>query len=159
MSKGAPLSLSPATRELLEQVVREGSLDGSLAALGSSPSNRMNSKFADGAKRRLTSDGEFDEQLPVHPRAKATETGLPDGVASMTEWGQTLIVSGKYTKDQMSYAELAKFSAQVHVAYCTWLITQKDRSDLTAPIPDLVSYLVRQLIQGLFRRQHHCPKA
>ena len=77
----------------------------------------------------------------------------------MAEWGQTLIVSGKYTKDQMSYAELAKFSAQVHVAYCTWLITQKDRSDLTAPIPDLVSCLVRRLIQGLFRRQHHCPKA
>ena len=39
--------------------------------------NRMNSKFevipaamSDGAKRRLTSDGEFDEQLPVPRRPR-----------------------------------------------------------------------------------------
>ena len=48
MSKGAPLSLSPASRELLEQVVREGSLDGLLAALGSSHAESDETGLPDG---------------------------------------------------------------------------------------------------------------
>jgi hypothetical protein len=53
MSKGAPLSLSPATRELLEQVVREGSLDGLLAALGSSPSESDEFKVRGDSRRNV----------------------------------------------------------------------------------------------------------
>ena len=77
-SKGAPSNLSSATRELLAQVAREGSLDGLMAALGS-----------------------------------------------------------QSEKDQL------------HMAYCTWLIAQKSRNDLTAPIRDLVNFLDRASSEGV----------
>lgn len=40
-------------------------------------------------------------------------------------------------------------------------MTQKGRSDLTAPMRDLVDYLVKATSDGssgLFPGQHHCPK-
>ena len=124
--------------------------------------NRMNSKFevipaamSDGAKRRLTSDGEFDEKLPVPRRPRpAFLMELLQRQRGARPWSSP---EGTQGPDELCRA--GQVFPLRFMWLCTWLITQKDRSDLTAPVPDLVSYLVRQLIQGLFRRQHHCPKA
>lgn len=155
-SKGAPSNLSSATRELLAQVAREGSLDGLMAALGSQ--SEMDEfelipgapgAMTDGAKRRLTSEAELDDQLPMCPRAKKSEKEFPHGISSMEEWGQTLIQTGKYARAEMSYAELFDSKDQSHMAYCTWLIAQKSRNDLTAPIRDLVNFLDRASSEGV----------
>ena len=140
-------AISPAVRELLEKVVQEGSMSDLMQALRQ-PAEHLDEfelipggvSMTDASKRRHTESPEDHDQMPVL-RFKAKED-LPHGVHSFEEWGKTLIVSGKYVKREMSYRELAESIDPEKRSYCTWLRSQNSRKDLTAPIKDLVLYLV-----------------
>eukprot|EP00435_Cladocopium_sp_Y103_P074475 s50_g49.t1 len=148
MSSGAPAELSPAIVELLECVKRENSMDRLVSVLSRSDTESefemISGAMTDGSKHRFVEESRDDrrrpEQLPVKPQVP-----FPKGIQSMEEWGATLIISGKYAKADMSYDELAGSTRQEHTSYCSWLISQKGRDDLTAPIRDLVNYLVLRL--------------
>ena len=96
--------------------------------------------MSDGSKQRMVDEDQEDRrrlaQLPVK-----SSVSLPKGVKSLEVWGDTLIASGKYAKADLSYGELASSSRQEHSSYYSWLLSQKDRDDLTPPIRDLVNYL------------------
>ena len=89
-----------AARELLDQVVREGSLDGLLAALGGSPEAEefevIPGAMTDGSKRRLTSHDESVGPASLRHQAKSLDPHLPEGISTVKEWGQTLIQTRKY---------------------------------------------------------------
>eukprot|EP00435_Cladocopium_sp_Y103_P018679 s1847_g4.t1 len=131
MSSGAPAELSPAILELLECVKRENSMDRLVSVLSRSDTESefemISGAMTDGSKRRFVEESRDDrrrpEQLPVKPQVT-----FPKGIQSMEEWDA-----------------LAGSTRQEHTSYCSWLISQKGRDDLTAPIRDLVNYLVLRL--------------
>ena len=66
----------------------------------------------------------------------------PKGITSMEHWGRTLITSGKLAKRDMSYEELASSPDSEMVNYSRWLMAQKDRSNMSPPIKDMIAYLL-----------------
>ena len=59
----------------------------------------------------------------------------------MEHWGRTLITSGKLAKRDMLYEELASSPDSEMVNYSRWLMAQKDRSNMSPPIKDMIAYL------------------
>ena len=60
----------------------------------------------------------------------------------MKHWGKTLITTGKLSKRDMSYEELATSPDSELVNYSRWLMAQKDRANMSPPIKDMNAYLL-----------------
>lgn len=60
----------------------------------------------------------------------------------MKHWGKTLITTGKLSKRDMSYEELATSPDSELVNYSRWLMAQKDRANMSPPIKDMIAYLL-----------------
>lgn len=111
--------------------------------------------MTDASKRRSTEDGaaSFDGQLPVpvakakaEPKKLSPGSGdpfrgtLPPGVASLENWGTTLLEFGKYADKQWSYFELASNPEPRVASYCQWVIDHKSEKS-GALFIDLADYL------------------
>ena len=59
----------------------------------------------------------------------------------LDEWGQTVLSTGKFSKASLSYLELYTSKEKDHVSYVAWMLNQRYRMDLTAPVNDFVRYL------------------
>eukprot|EP00435_Cladocopium_sp_Y103_P020366 s2280_g4.t7 len=118
--------------------------------------------MSDASKRRMVSPPAKEERETVlsgEPPKKITGDSpasfgakLPAGIKDINHWGKTLLEDinhwgktllevGKYGKDGFSYEELQASTRQEHQSYCTWLISQRFRVDLTPAIKDLIRYL------------------
>ena len=145
-SKCADVAISPAVRELLQKVIQEGSLDSLVRTLTSPETDDFelipvhDGAMSDASKRRASDD--LDHLRRVAATLPRDDEQLPPGVLSFAMWGNTLIISGKYAKKDLSYVELAQAIDPEKISYCGWMRSQAGRSDLTAPIRDLVDYLV-----------------
>ena len=156
---GSSSQLSAAVKELLAKVKDEGSVHELLNELiqyehgefelVSESGYQHGGSMNDSSKRRLNPSPSRSPELSQLPlaKAKAKSSGvtrqleLPQGVVSLQHWGQTLIECGKLSKRGMSYEELATSSDTELISYTRWLIGQKDRTNLSAPVKDLVMYL------------------
>lgn len=119
--KSARSSVDDGSRDQYLQLLRQLQESGQLASLmdelqSSSSAGAMH----DGCKRRFDdswqeineSEGEVIAQAPVLPRqSMRTEELLPEGVVSLTQWGQTLLTLPKYAKLQLSYAQMVEKAA------------------------------------------------
>lgn len=134
--------------ELLLTAMREESLlsdaDSSEFEL-LSPKSMVASSMTDAAKRRgdELSPEEFrvSKQRPVLPMGAEKSSSFPPGIHSMEEWGLTVLTLGKYSKENLTYAELSGAADKAKQAYCTWMMSQKDRSDLSPVFCDFIKYL------------------
>ena len=144
----------------LKAVLIQARDDGTLGALLSSVQAGPHEEFellseesgsmTDASKRRMTSppvrlEAEAamsgDNQKMVGDSPAASGTKLPRGVKSVEHWSLTLLTVGKYGKDGFTYGELFSSPHQTHRSYVSWLLTQRHRVDLTAPMKDLIRYL------------------
>ena len=105
--------------------------------------------MSDASKRRMVDPPEKDDddeaQRPIKPTTPAgMGLKLPQGMASVDDWGRTVLCSGKYGKDGMSYEEIFMSKKAEHKSYCSWMLNQSGRADLTAPVKDFVRYLCYQ---------------
>ena len=143
----------------LKMALRTAQADGTLEMLLSSLREEPSDEFellggesmTDASKRRLTSppdrmekesemSGSAEKLVGDSPASFGDK--LPKGVTSMEQWSRTLLKVGKYGKDGFTYQNLYSSPHQAHSSYVSWLITQKHRVDLTAPMKDFVRYLV-----------------
>eukprot|EP00435_Cladocopium_sp_Y103_P017469 s1627_g4.t1 len=151
-------------KELLIKAREDGSLQHVMASLladtGDSGFELISEggSMSDASKRRMTSpppclsadrpekelamSGSTEDKNKVSSSPASFGMKLPTGIRSVDAWGSTLLEVGKYRSLEMSYAELASSVAQDHRAYCSWLLTQQHRVDLTAPMKDLIRYLI-----------------
>lgn len=103
------------------QLLRQLQDSGQLASLMDELQGPLSTgAMHDGCKRRLDdswleireTEGEVGIQGPVLPKqSSSTEVALPEGVASLTQWGKTLITLPKYAKLQLSYDQMVKKAA------------------------------------------------
>ena len=140
------MALSSRALELLRLVKEEGSMEA-LEIQEDHSFELVTDDVADGSmtdasKRRM-------DQPLVDPRVKAVKSenpcktespDLPPGIQSMEEWGQTLLTTGKYGKDGLSYAEMVSSSRKEHVSDCQFMLSNHGREDLTPPTRDLVNF-------------------
>lgn len=159
---GVRSTLSPTLKSLLEQAKAEGMIgallrelekDGDLefemVTLDPESKSSEHGAMSDASKRRLTA-GSIDEPVRV-PSAKAmalqqshvsrSEIPFPPGIDSLAMWGKTLIESGKYAKQNLSYEELSASGEREKQSYCSWMVAQRHRDNLTPMVRDLVQYL------------------
>eukprot|EP00435_Cladocopium_sp_Y103_P026481 s4004_g6.t1 len=140
---------------MLREARAKGSLDVMIAGLMSDPTE---SEFellsepgtmSDASKRRMASpppklekehvmSGSVEQKQHVGASPHSYGLKLPMGIASVDQWGCTLLEVGKYGKEGFAYEDLASSSQAAHLSYCNWLLTQKFRVDLTPPIKDLI---------------------
>eukprot|EP00435_Cladocopium_sp_Y103_P025803 s3154_g6.t1 len=92
-------------------------------------------------ERELTMSGKDDAKMLSESPASCGRK-LPVGVANVHQWGMTVLATGKYQKAGFSYEELFSSSKKEHQSYCTWMLSQKHRVDLTAPVKDFIRYLM-----------------
>ena len=167
---GTTQRLSKAASELLQLVRAEGSVGPLLAELESEfcefemideKGGSGGGAMSDAAKRRLVDHEEpaptRQMPLPTHApgvkgsyRSKGSSMAktLPEGIESLEQWGKTIIETGKYGKQDLSYAELAQSPDTTKVKYVQWLTAQGSRSDLSPLMQDLTSYLAMYHEQG-----------
>ena len=150
-------------KALLDSARRDGCLDLLMTALRDEPllSEADSSEFevlspqclaaasmTDASKRR-GDDGSLEEppsskQRPVLPCEVQTKDGgkpFPPGIRSLEEWGNTILPMGKYSKENLTYADLSGAADQAKQAYCQWMISQKGREDLNPVFRDFIKYL------------------
>ena len=159
MSGPSEMISASALKEMLVQARANGSLENVIAGLMSDPTDSEfellseGGTMSDASKRRMTSPPPKLEPEKVmsgcdpdkqHVGASPHSYGmkLPTGISSVDQWGCTMLEVGKYGKEGFAYEELASSTKAPHAAYCNWLLTQKFRLDLTAPIKDLIRFLV-----------------
>ena len=157
-----PVSLPSAAvlRELLRQA-RDGTdvdailstlMDQSDAGFELLPEGSELGSMTDASKRRMTTPPQKGEKEQVMSGAEAEKNlvssspdsfgmKLPVGIKDLHHWGNTLLEVGKFGKEGMSYFEISSSTKQVHQSYCTWLVSQRFRVDLTPPMKDLIRYL------------------
>eukprot|EP00435_Cladocopium_sp_Y103_P016050 s2207_g4.t1 len=114
--------------------------------------------LTDASKRRMLSPPE-SESVVSGPDGQKGFTGaspvsfgtkMPAGIRDLEHWGKTLLVSGKYERSKMSYEEITASERKEHVPYCAWMLAQRNRVDLTAPIKDFIRYLhVKSLSESI----------
>eukprot|EP00435_Cladocopium_sp_Y103_P026402 s2754_g6.t1 len=92
-------------------------------------------------ERELTMSGKDDAKMLSESPASCGRK-VPVGVANVHQWGMTVLATGKYQKAGFSYEELFSSSKKEHQSYCTWMLSQKHRVDLTAPVKDFIRYLM-----------------
>lgn len=156
MSASSEMISASALKDMLRQARDNGSLDVMVAGLLSDPAEtefELLSEvgaMSDASKRRMTSPPEKEQEMSGSEKEKQVMSAsphsfglkLPVGISSVDMWGCTLLEVGKYGKEGFAYEDLASSSQAAHVAYCNWLLTQKFRVDLTAPIKDLIRFLI-----------------
>ena len=158
-SPGSSLPSSAVLRKLLCQARDGGSIDQIMASLlgdqGESDFELLSDgsgSMTDASKRRLTSPPEKLETEVVLSGSEADKMKpgkspasfglkLPAGIKDMHHWGKTLLEVGKYGKEGFSYLELQSSTKMEHQSYCTWLLSQRHRVDLTPQVKDLIRYL------------------
>eukprot|EP00435_Cladocopium_sp_Y103_P073313 s9_g43.t1 len=152
-SKSAsPMPLSEL-REILRHAQQAGHLQAVMESLSSEiPDSEFEYIPSDGAmtdasKRRMTEPPE-KEAVMSGAEVKGTSASpasfglkLPPGIHDIDEWGRTLLLTGKYARAKFSYEELYRSEKNEHRSYCTWMLSQKHRIDLTAPVNDFVRYI------------------
>ncbi len=74
------------------------------------------------------------------------EQGLPVGVASLKDWGRTVVTSGQYTG--CSYQEIADGTTEAHESYRKWTLQRYENSTADPKLVDLGKFLVRYLARG-----------
>ena len=165
---GAPAQLSTVAKELLTKVKEEGSVHLLLNALMEHETSEFefvpstgysldSGAMNDSSKRRLTADSSQAPHVHSHRKMSSQHQGsipLPKGITSMDHWGKTLITSGKLSKQNLSYEDLASSPETDLVNYSRWLMAQKDRTNMSPPIKDLIAYLLAytELAEGSTER-------
>ena len=168
---GAPAQLSTVAKELLTKVKEEGSVHLLLNALMEHETSEFefvpsagysldSGAMNDSSKRRLTADSSqaphVHSQRPIVKMSSQDQGSipLPKGITSMDHWGKTLITSGKLSKQNLSYEDLASSPETDLVNYSRWLMAQKDRTNMSPPIKDLIAYLLAytELAEGSTER-------
>lgn len=155
MASPSPADFSSSVlKEILRRARAEGSLDAVVSELLSDqgdefeliPGGEVPQSMSDASKRRMVDPPEkevvmsgVEKGLSLAPAAFGTK--LPKGIRDMEHWGKTVLASGKFEKSGFTYAELLASPRQDHASYCTWMLSQKQRLDLTPPIKDFVRYL------------------
>eukprot|EP00435_Cladocopium_sp_Y103_P017727 s923_g4.t1 len=140
---------------VLIQARDDGTLGSLLSSIHAEPHEEFEllsepGAMTDASKRRMTSppvrleaeaamSGGNQKMVGDSPAASGTK--LPRGVKSVEHWSLTLLTVGKYGKDGFTYGDLFSSPHQTHRSYVSWLLTQKHRVDLTAPMKDLIGYL------------------
>ncbi|CAK9039918.1 unnamed protein product [Durusdinium trenchii] len=160
-----------AGQELLTKVKEEGSVHLLLNALMEHETSEFefvpsagysldSGAMNDSSKRRLTADSSqaphVHSQRPIVKMSSQDQGSipLPKGITSMDHWGKTLITSGKLSKQNLSYEDLASSPETDLVNYSRWLMAQKDRTNMSPPIKDLIAYLLAytELAEGSTER-------
>ena len=110
-----------------------------------SPHSMGASSMTDAAKRRgdeLSSEERpMPKQRPLLPKDAGKTSSFPPGIHSLGEWGLTVLTLGKYSKENLTYAELSSDPDKAKQAHCTWMMSQKDRADLSPVFQDFIKYL------------------
>lgn len=119
--------------------------------------------MSDAAKRRGDEVESFDEsvrikqkplppsmtcQEPNDPQAASSEAAteeiisamLPPGISSMDEWGNTVLETGKFAGESLTYAELSSSRVKEKMQYCSWLLAQKSRP-FCPELKDFIKYM------------------
>lgn len=74
---------------------------------------------------------------------------LPEGIRDIDHWGLTMLKVGKLAKEDLCYDDLMSSANPAHVSYCTYLLSQSGRMDLTPPMCDVCCYVyVRHQMQS-----------
>ena len=146
------MALPPALRELIREAHSQGNLDEMICQAIRGPEDSdfelIPGGMTDASKRRMTSPPVADAELTgtddvktvtAHPASFGLK--IPVGVKDLDEWGQTVLSTGKYSKSGLSYKELFVSKEKDHASYVTWMLNQRYRMDLTAPVKDFVRYL------------------
>ena len=153
MASSVPLSVD--LKRALLHARANGTLDQLVARLAD---DTVDSEFelisdvgamSDASKRRMTEPPESEltlsgSDLKEHFDASPADLKglLPRGIVDLDHWGKTVLNSGKYAKDGMSYVEIYTSSKKEHQSYCQWMMGQRGRHDLTPPVKDFVRFLV-----------------
>ena len=99
-----------------------------------SPKSLVVSSMTDAAKRRgdefSSEEPPAAKQRPLLAKDAGKSTSFPPGIRSVEEWGPTILTKGKYSKENLTYAELSGDPDKAKQAYCTWMMSQKDPADL-----------------------------
>eukprot|EP00435_Cladocopium_sp_Y103_P075218 s4_g55.t1 len=148
----APMPLSEL-REILRHAQQAGHLQAVMESLSSDlPDSEfeyipVDGAMSDASKRRMTEPPEKESVMSGADEKVVSESPvsygmkLPPGITDVNEWGQTLLLSGKYARSKFSYEEIYASEKNEHRAYCNWMLNQKCRIDLTPPVKDFVRYL------------------
>eukprot|EP00435_Cladocopium_sp_Y103_P003701 s6229_g1.t1 len=127
----------------------EGDGDQSEFELLSSPLNSGMS-MTDASKRRApdspSPSSPAMKQRPVLPSDVSSKgykaDGMPVGIASTWEWGLTIMETGKYGKEGLTYHDLRTSKDKAKQAYCVWLLSQRGRQDFGPLMMDFLKFLI-----------------
>ena len=152
-------------RDLLRRAKAEGSLEALVSELLSDQGDEFelipgddghSQAMTDASKRRMVDPPvKMEKEAAMSGETKSVAgdfpasygTKLPQGIRDMEHWGKTVLASGKYEKSKLTYAEISGSQRQEHTSYCSWMLSQKCRVDLTPPIKDFIRFLyVKSLI-------------
>ena len=105
--------------------------------------------MSDASKRRgddlSHAEAAHTKQRPL-PMSGSAETStvkdeFPPGIDSLEMWGCTVLETGKFAKESLTYHELSSSSDADKKRYCSWLLSQKSRKDFSPEMRDFVKYL------------------
>ena len=142
--------LSDVALELLRRAKAEGSEEALFAELQGTENFELipalesgeTGTMTDASKRRLVdqqSMGSVERQIPFTPSKSVP--AFPPGVQSLERWGQTILSAGKFASDELAFVELFQSDLEGHRKYRDWLWTQRNRTDLSAPLTDFIEYM------------------
>ncbi|CAE7795640.1 Copia protein [Symbiodinium microadriaticum] len=94
---------------------------------------------------RLSSSENESEPVNHRPAAKASPP-LPDGVHTMSQWGDTLVDFGKLKGQGWSYEGVASNTSKEIRGYRKWILDHVNQ--MTGPCKDLGNYLLRMQADG-----------
>ena len=153
-------AISSLLKDLLHRARAEGSLDMVVAEILADHdgfevlSSGGGESMTDASKRRMTSPPEA-ESVVSGPNETKNVVGdsphsfgakLPQGITDLDHWGKTVLQVGKYERANMTYFQISESDRKEHSSYCAWMVAQRFRVDLTAPIKDFIRYLI---VKGL----------
>ena len=80
--------------------------------------------------------------LPVESKGgDSKKLDFPPGIESLEDWGRCVLDVGKYGSEECTFVELATSSEKAKQSYCSWILSQRGRSDFSAQIKDFQNYL------------------
>ena len=147
-------------RSALAQIRRDGLTELFLTALHDEvhgtdagfeviPSSSSPGVMSDGSKRRGDVQGQDEQpnmkQRPVLPSGQSgtvKTVDLPPGLNSLEDWGRSILDTGKFQKEQLTYEEIASSPEKSKQAYCSWLLAQRERQDFNVQLKDFIQYLI-----------------
>eukprot|EP00435_Cladocopium_sp_Y103_P008674 s3466_g2.t1 len=140
--------------DLLRKARAEGSLDMVVAEVLAEHGDEFElipggESMTDASKRRMLSPPESEAVVSGPDLSKGITgdspvsfgTKMPAGIQDLDHWGKTLLLTGKYERSKMSYAEIVASERKEHVSYCAWMLAQRNRVDLTVQVKDFIRYL------------------